>query len=123
MLHGLLQGINSPRSFKFSVMGFNPSLTSGFSGYCFLCGNKCGSLSVNYRNRILCSTHRFSISPYSRIYIFFSIKGRLSEDSKFMKTESFKAWTKAWTLFTTSLSKRGEGDSGTIRNSCENSTE
>ena len=26
VLHGLLQGINSPRSFKFSVMGFNPSL-------------------------------------------------------------------------------------------------
>ena len=28
VLHGLLQGINSPCSFKFSMMGFNPSLTS-----------------------------------------------------------------------------------------------
>ena len=46
VLQGLLQGINSPCSFKFSMMGFNPSLTSGFSGYCFLCGNKCGSLSL-----------------------------------------------------------------------------
>ena len=57
----------------------------------------------NYRNSILCSTHRFSISPHSRIYIF-------------MKTE-------AWTLLSISLPKRDEGDSGTIRNSCENSTE
>ena len=32
-----LQGINSACSFKFLMMGFNPSLTSGFSGYCFLC--------------------------------------------------------------------------------------
>ena len=33
VLHGLLQGINSPCSFKFSVMGFNSSLTASFSGY------------------------------------------------------------------------------------------
>ena len=46
VLQGLLQGINSPCSFTFLMMGFNPSLTSGFSGYCFLCGNKCGSLSL-----------------------------------------------------------------------------
>jgi len=31
--------------------------------------------------------------------------------------------TEAWTLLSISLPKRGEGDSGTIRNSCENSTE
>ena len=38
------------------------------------------------------------------------------EGSIFMKTE-------AWTLLSISLPKKGEGDSGTIRNSCENSTE
>ena len=32
---GLLSGINSPCSFKFSMMGFKTSLTLGFSGYCF----------------------------------------------------------------------------------------
>ena len=31
--------------------------------------------------------------------------------------------TEAWTLLSISLPKRGEGDSGMIRNSCENSTE
>ena len=47
---------------------------------------------------------------------FCSIKGRERKGSIFMKTE-------AWTLLNTSFPKRGEGDSGTIRNSCENSTE
>ena len=31
--------------------------------------------------------------------------------------------TEAWTLLSISLPKRGEGDSGVIRNLCENSTE
>ena len=31
--------------------------------------------------------------------------------------------TEAWTLLSISLPKRGEVDSGTISNSCENSTE
>ena len=31
--------------------------------------------------------------------------------------------TEAWTLLSISLPERGEGDSGTARNSCENSTE
>ena len=31
--------------------------------------------------------------------------------------------TEAWTLLSISLTKKGEGDSGMIRNSCENSTE
>ena len=35
VLHGLLQGINSPCSFEFTMMGFNPSLISGFREYCF----------------------------------------------------------------------------------------
>ena len=114
-LHGLLQGTNSPCSLKFSMMCFNPSLTSGFSGQCFLCGNKWVFELDNYRNSILCSTHRFSISPYCRI-TFCSTKGREREGSIFMKAE-------AWTLFSIFLHKRGEGDSDTIRNSCKNSPE
>ena len=31
--------------------------------------------------------------------------------------------TEVWTLLSISLPKTGEGDSGTIRKSCENSTE
>ena len=41
--------------FKFSVMGFNPSLISGFSGYCFLCGTKCGSLSLTTTGIAFCA--------------------------------------------------------------------
>ena len=71
MLHGLLQGIKSPYFFKFSMMGFNTSLTLCFSGYCFLYGNRCRSLNlINNRNSILCLTHIFSINPHSRMYIF-----------------------------------------------------
>ena len=46
VLLGLLQGINNPCSFKRSMLGFNPSLTLVFSGYCLLYGNKWGSLSL-----------------------------------------------------------------------------
>ena len=46
MLHELLKGIHSACSFKFLIIGFNPFLNSGFSRYCFLCGNKCRSLSL-----------------------------------------------------------------------------
>ena len=42
VLYGLLQGINSPSSFKCSMIGFNPSLISGFSEYCFWWGNRWG---------------------------------------------------------------------------------
>ena len=35
VFRGMLQGINSCCLFKFSVIGFNLFLTSGFSGYCF----------------------------------------------------------------------------------------
>ena len=55
VLHGLLQGTNSPCSFKFSMMGFNSFLTSGFSGYCFLCGNKCMSLSLTTTGIAFCA--------------------------------------------------------------------
>ena len=116
VLRGLLQGINSPCSFKFSMIGFNPSLTSGFSGYCFLCGNKCGSLSLTTTGIVFCgqptdfpSTHTLGL------FTFCSTKGREREGSIFMKTE-------AWTLLSISLPKMGEGDFGTIRNTFENST-
>ena len=116
MLHGLLQGINSPCSFKFSMMSFNPSYTSGFSGYCFLCGSKCGSLSLTTTGIALCAQPTDFPSAHTLGFTFCSTKGREREGSIFMKTE-------AWTLLNISLPKRGEGDSGMIRNSCENSTE
>ena len=112
VLHGLLQGFNSPCSFKFSMMGFNPSLTSGFSGYCCLWGNKCGSLSLTTTGIAFCARHTDFPSAHTLEFTFCSIKGKEREGSIFMKTE-------AWTLLSISLPKRGEGDSGTIRNSCE----
>ena len=116
VLQGLLQEINSPCSFKFSRMGFNPFLTSGFSGYCFLCGNTCGSLSVTTTGIAFCAQRTDFPSAHTLGFTFCSTKGREREGSIFIKTE-------AWTLLSISLPKRGEGDSGTIRNSCENSTE
>ena len=116
VLQGLLQGINSPCSFKFSMKGFNPSLTSGFSGYCFLCGNMCGSLSLTTTEIEFCAQPTDFPSAHTLGFTFGSTKGRERKGSIFIKTE-------AWTLLSISLPKRGEGDSGTIRNSCENSTE
>ena len=54
--------------------------------------------------------------PSAHTLTFCSINGREIEVSIFIKTE-------AWALLNISLPKRGEGESGTIRNSCENSTE
>ena len=116
VLHGLLQGINSPCSFKFSVMDFNPSLTSGFNGYYFLCGNKCRSLSLTTTGIAFCARPTDFPSAHILDFTFYLTKEREREGSIFMKTE-------AWTLFSISLPKRGEGDFGTTRNSCENSTE
>ena len=62
LLHGLLWGINSPCSFKFSMMGHNSS-TSGFSEYCFWCGNRWGSLILIMTETAYCAWHSFSISP------------------------------------------------------------
>ena len=111
-----LQGINSPCSFKFSMMGFNHFLTSGFSRYCFLCGNKCGSLSLTTKGIAFCVQATDFPSAHPLGFTFCSIKGREREGSIFMKTE-------AWTLLSISLPKRGEGDSDTIRNLYENSME
>ena len=69
----------------------------------------------NYRNSIFCSTTDFP-SAHTLGFTFCSIKEREREGSIFMKTE-------AGTLLSISLPKRGEGDPGTIRNSCENRTE
>ena len=116
VLNGLLQGTNSPCSFKFLMMSFNPPLTSGFSGYCFLCGNKCGSLILTTTGIAFCAQPTDFPSAHTLGFTFCSIKGKEREGSIFMKTE-------AWTLLSISLPKSSEGDSGTIRNSCENSTE
>ena len=89
MLHGLLQGINSPY-FKLSMMGFNRSLTSGFSGYCLLCGNKCGSLSLTTTVTAFCARPTDFPLVHTLGFTFCSIKGREREGSIFMKTE---AWT------------------------------
>ena len=158
MLQGLLQGINSPCSFKFLMMSFNPSLTSGFSGYCFLCGNKCGSLSLTTTRIAFCARPTDFPSAHTLGFTFCSIKERERDGSLFMKTEAWTLlsmlshfsrvrlcatpWTAAyqappsmgfsrqeyWSglplpspLLSISLPKRGEGDSGMIRNLCENS--
>ena len=116
MFHGLVQEINSPCSFKFSMMGFNPPLLSGFSGYCFLCGNQYRSLSLTAKGIAFCAWPTDFPWANTLGFTFCSIQGRKREGSIFMKIE-------AWALLSISLPKRGEGDSGTIRNSCGNSTE
>ena len=66
----------------------------------------------NNRNSILCSAHSFSISPHFRIYILFNIKSR------------FHIYENRGLNFAQYIPpRRGEGDSGTVRNSLENSTE
>ena len=116
VLHGLLHGINSPCSFKFSMMGFNPFLTSGFSGYCFWCGNRWGSLSLIMTGTTFCAQSTIFSSVHNLGFTFCSINGKERAGSVFMKTE-------AWTLLSISLPRRGEGDSVTTRNSWENNTE
>ena len=55
-------------------------------------------------------------SVHTLEFTFCSINGRERASSIFMKTE-------AWTLFRISFPRRGEWDSGKIRNSWQNSTE
>ena len=85
VLHRLLQGITSPSSFKFSMMDFNPSLTSGFGGYCSLCGNKCGSLSLTTTGIAFCARPTVFPSAHTLGFIFCSISGRERAGSIFMK--------------------------------------
>ena len=111
VLHGLLQGINSPCSSKFSVMGFNPSLTSGFNGYCLWCGSRWGSLSLIATGIAFCAWPTVFTSAHTLAFTFSSV---IRAGSIFMKTE-------AWTLFSISLPRRGGRSSGTVRNVWENS--
>ena len=70
----------------------------------------------NYRNSILCSTHRFSIIPHSRIYIFFfQLKGE--------KGRASYSWKQNHGPCSAYPSPKGMKETGTIGNSCENSTE
>ena len=115
VLHELLQGISCPCSFKFSMIGFNPSLTSGIRGYYFWYGNMCESLSLTSTGIAFCVQPRFTLA-HTLGFIFCSTNGRERESSICMKT-------KAYTLFSISLPRRGEGDFSTIRNLWENSTE
>ena len=85
MLHGLLQGINSPCSFKISMMGFNPSLTSGFSGYCFWWGNMSGFLSFTTTGIAFYARPTDFPSAHTLGFTFCSIKGRERKGSTFMK--------------------------------------
>ena len=104
VLHGLLQGINSPCSSKFSMMGFNPSLTSGFSGYYFLGGNKCGSLSLTTTGIAFCAWPTDFPSAHTLGFTFCSIKGRKRESSIFIKADMElaqyispqKRWGRLW---------------------------
>ena len=105
VLQGLLQGINSPCSFKFSMKGFNPSLTR-FQWI----------LSLTTTGIEFCAQPTDFPSAHTLGFTFGSTKGRERQGSIFIKTE-------AWNLLSISLPNRGEGDSGMIRNSCENSTE
>ena len=116
VLHGQLQGISCPWSFKFSVIGFNPSLISGFSGYCFWCGNRWGSLHLIKTGTAFCVWSTIFPSAHTLGFTFCSINGRERAGSIFMKIET-------WTLLSMSLPRMSEGDSVTIRNSWENSTE
>ena len=75
-----------------------------------------GSLSLTTTGIAFCAQPTDFPSAHTLGFTFCSTKGREREGSIFMKTE-------AWTLLNISLPKRGEGDPGTIRNSCENSTE
>ena len=116
VLHGLFHGINSPCSFKCSMMGFNLSLTLGFSGYCFWRGNRWGSLSLIMTGTAFCAQSTIFPLVHNLGFTFCSINGKERAGSTFMKTE-------AWILLSISLPRRGEGDSSMIRNWWENSTE
>ena len=75
-----------------------------------------GSLSLTTTGIAFCAQPTDFPSAHTLGFTVCSTKGREREGSIFMKTE-------AWTLFCRFLPKRGEGDSGTIRNSCESNTE
>ena len=73
VLHRLLQGFNSLRSFKFSMIDFNPSLT--FSGHCFRCGNKQGSLRLIMTGTAFCVQHTIFPSAHTSGFTFARLMG------------------------------------------------
>ena len=75
VLRGLLQGINSPCSFKFSMISSNPYLTSDFRGYCFWCGKMCRSLSLTVTGTAFCARPTVFPSAHTLGFIFCSING------------------------------------------------
>ena len=77
---------------------FNPYLTLRFSGYYFLCGNKCRSLSLTTTGIASCARPTDFPSAHILRFTFYSIKGGEKDASIFMKT-------KAWTLLSMSLPK------------------
>ena len=97
VLYGLLQGINSPCSFKLSVVGLNPFLTLGFSGYYFWSGNRCGSLSLILIGIALCAWPTVFPSAHILGFTFCSFNGD--------KEWAPYSWKQAWTLFSISLPK------------------
>ena len=80
--------LNSPCSFEVSMIGFNPSLTSGFRKYCFLCGNMCGFLSLTTTGIAFCAQPTVFPSTHTLGFTFCSVHGRESRASIFMKTEA-----------------------------------
>ena len=88
----------------------------GFNGYCFWCGNRWGSLSLLATGIAFCARPTVFPSTHTLGFTFCSISERERAGSIFINTE-------AWTLLSTSLPRRGEGDSSMIRKVWENSTE
>ena len=92
--YGLLQRINSPWSFKFSMMGFNPSLIpQALTDTAFDMEIGEGHWACQQQEQY------FVLNPQ-----FFHQPTLKTAGSIFMKTEP-------WTLFGISLPRRGEGDS------------
>ena len=116
VLYVLLQGINSPSSFKCSMISFNPSLTLGFSEYCFWWGNRWGSLSLITTGTAFCAQPTVFPLAHTLGFTLCSINGREREVSTLMKI-------KAWTLLSIIPPQKVWERLRTIRNSWEKSPE
>ena len=98
------------------MMAFNSSLTSGFCGYCFWCGNRLGSLSLIMTGTAFCAQPTVFPLAHTLGFTLCWINGRKREVSIFMKIE-------AWTLLSIIPPQKGWESLRTIRNSWENSPE
>ena len=112
VLQGLLQGINSPCSFKFSMMGFNPSSVSGFSGHCFRCGHRQASLSLIKTGTAFLLDPQSFRQPTLQDLHSVQLMGEKEQAPYLWKQE-------AWTLLSIFLPRRGEGECSRIRDSWE----